>query len=84
MKPGGFYLKGSTANGFVFQFDSLKWMENGEAFNCLIQPRAKHGDPEIEWYPIITINESGGQSSGDLSMIRKENRCNQMNGTVKG
>ena len=36
IKAADFFLYGSAANGFVFQFNGLKWIENGEIYDCLI------------------------------------------------
>ena len=32
IKSADFFLYGSAANGFVFQFNGLKWIENGEIY----------------------------------------------------
>lgn len=78
LRTGDFFLYGSAAGGFVFQFNGLKWVENGEIYNCLIQPQFTHDNCLPTWIPIITYNDRDHSSSGRLSMIKKENRYNQM------
>ncbi|MCR5613231.1 hypothetical protein [Treponema sp.] len=74
IKPGDFYLRGNAANGYVFQFNGLKWIEDGEIYNCLIQPQIRFNDVLPIWVPVITYNDRNYSSSGRLSMIKKENR----------
>ena len=44
IKAGDFFLYGNAANGLVFQFNGLKWIENGEIYNCLIQPQIRFNE----------------------------------------
>lgn len=74
VKPGDFYLTGEAANGFVFTFMGLKWIQDGEIYTCLIQPQFRYGDPFERWYPVITVDDRTHSSSGCLDMIKKENR----------
>ena len=74
IKAGDFFLYGNAANGLVFQFNGLKWIENGEIYNCLIQPQIRFKDSLPAWIPVITYNDKNHLSSGRLSMIKKENR----------
>ncbi|MBQ0003378.1 MAG: hypothetical protein KBT21_07550 [Treponema sp.] len=74
IKTGDFYLYGSAAGGFVFQFNGLKWIEDGKIYNCLIQPQIRYKDCLPIWVPVITYNDRNHMSSGCLSMIKKENR----------
>ncbi len=74
IKPGDFYLFGSGANGLLFSFNGLKWVEDGRIYNCLIQPQIRHGNILPEWYPVITTDDRELSSSGILHMIKKENR----------
>ena len=74
IKPGDFYLRGAAANGLVFMISGLKWVEDGRIYTCLLQPRVNYGAVWPEWYPVITIDDREGCSSGDLSMIKRENR----------
>lgn len=72
---GDFYLQGTSSSGLTFQFKDLKWTRDGKIYNLLIQPQInfKNSIPSINWLPIIIYDENHF-SSGDLSMIRKENR----------
>ena len=72
---GDFYLQGTSSSGLTFQFKDLKWTRDGKIYNLLIQPQInfKNSIPSINWRPIITYDENHF-SSGDLTMIRKENR----------
>lgn len=72
---GDFYLQGTSSSGLTFQFKDLKWTRDGKIYNLLIHPQInfKNSIPSINWLPIITYDENHF-SSGDLSMIKKENR----------
>lgn len=73
--PGDFYWIGNaSANGYVFEFNGLRWIEDGEIYSCRIQPQILPNSIIPEWVPIISRNERTGSSSGVLSMIKKENR----------
>ena len=74
IKTGDFYLCGSGANGLLFTFNGLKWIENGKIYHCLIQPQIRHGNIMPKWYPVITVDDRTGSSSGNLHMIKRENR----------
>lgn len=74
IKPGDFYLYGSGANGLHFAFNGLKWIKDGTIYHCLIQPKIRHGNILPEWYPVITVDDREFFSSGNLDMIKKENR----------
>lgn len=70
-----FFLFGRSSTGLTFQFNGLQWKKDNKKYNLLFQPQVRfHNNfPDIEWFPIITYDEKHF-SSGDLSMIRKENR----------
>ncbi len=72
--PGDFYLKGTAANGLVFTFDGLRWIENGRIYSCLLQPLVYHEHILPVWKPVITFDDRDHTSSGRLSMLKKENR----------
>lgn len=72
LKPGDFYLDSIAANGPIFTFNGLRWKDRNRIYTCYIQPQVYHG-PIIEWYPVITMDQEY-LSSGDLSMIKRENR----------
>ncbi|MBE5847855.1 MAG: hypothetical protein E7300_09295 [Lachnospiraceae bacterium] len=74
IKPGDFYLVGHAANGPIFSFMGLKWIQDGDIFLVRIQPHVIAGDPIVQWYPVIVVNERTHSSCGCLDMIRKENR----------
>lgn len=74
LKPGDFYLEGSSSTGLTFQFNGLKWIKNGKIYICLIQPQSHKIAVSPSWIPIISVEEKCYLSSGDLSMIKKENR----------
>ena len=74
IRRGDFYLFGSGANGIVFTFEGLKWIEDNRIYICLIQPRIYANKFEPSWIPVITVDERSFQSSGNLTMIKKENR----------
>ena len=71
-----FFMNGRGPTGLMFQFRCLKWVRGNKAYNLLIQPqvRLSNSIPDIVWIPVITYTEEGHFSSGDLSMIKKENR----------
>ncbi len=73
IKPGDFYMCGLAANGLTFAFNGLKWLKDGRIYTILFQPYpGKVISPE--WYPVISVNDRDGRSSGNLSMVKKENR----------
>ena len=74
LNPEDFFMKGRGATGLMFQFKCLKWVKGNKEYNLLIQPQVRFSNniPDIVWIPVITC--TGHFSSGDLSMIRKENR----------
>ena len=74
IRRGDFYLFGSGANGLLFTFEGLKWVEDNRIYICLIQPRIYANKFEPSWIPVITVDERSFQSSGNLTMIKKENR----------
>lgn len=74
IRPGDFYLVGYAANGPIFSFMGLKWIQDGEIYLLRIQPHSIAGDPIVQWFPVITVNERTHSSSGCLDMIKKENR----------
>ncbi len=74
IKTGDFYLISDGANGLLFSFDGLKWVKDNRIYCCLIQPQIYGGDIMPTWYPVITYDDRSRSSSGDLSMIKKENR----------
>lgn len=79
LKPEDFYLFGRGTNGLLFQFNGLKWVDDdGEIYNCLIQPQVRLKSLFPKWYPVITYNDRDRSSSGILSMIKKENRYNKI------
>lgn len=72
--PGDFFLSMSSPSGVTFQFNGLTWKKNNKVYNLLFQPRIRfRNHTDIIWLPIITYDEEHF-SSGDLSMIKKENR----------
>ncbi|MCQ2583407.1 MAG: hypothetical protein MJ160_05835 [Treponema sp.] len=75
LHPGDFYLYKRSPSGETFQFNGLQWKKNNKIYNLLFQPQIRFHNhiPYIEWVPIITCDEEHF-SSGDLSMIKKENR----------
>lgn len=70
---GDLYLFGMSSGGPVFCFNGLKWVRDGRIYCCQIQPQNR-GDVLPEWIPVITFDDRTWTSSGDLSMICKENR----------
>ena len=74
LKTGDFYLYGSGANGLLFTFNGLKWVENNRIYSCLIQPKIRSKNYFPVWVPVISVDDRDHSSSGILSMIKKENR----------
>ena len=79
VKPGDFYLVGSDANGLLFTFSFLRWVENGIEYDALLQPHWNRGDAVPVWKVVITRmrmknGELSGASSGRIGMFKKENR----------
>ncbi len=70
---GDLYLFGFASGGPVFTFNGLKWVQDGRIFGVQIQSQIRR-DVLPEWFPVITYDDRCWSSSGDLSMIRKENR----------
>lgn len=82
LQPGDFFLFGTSSTGLTFQFKDLKWVRDKKIYSLLFTPQIRFYNhfPDIEWIPIITYDEEHF-SSGDLSMIKKENRFNNDNHT---
>ncbi len=78
IRNGDFYLCGQGSNGTFFTFNGLKLVEKhgdeDRIYTCLIQPTYKYGAYQPDWKPVITIDDRFHSSSGDLHMIKKENR----------
>ena len=74
VKAGDFYLRGYAANGPLFEFNGPKWVENGEIYRVLFQTWPLKNHPLAEFIPVITVDDRTKSSSGNLSMIKKENR----------
>lgn len=75
IKVGDFFLRGYAANGPTFEFNGLKWVDtDGEIYRVLFQTFQYRDDYVGEFYPVITVNDRTGSSSGRLYMIKKENR----------
>ena len=72
---GDFYLDSVAANGLLFTFNGLKWVDtDGTIYVCMIQPHQNKDIPWPVWEPVITVDDRTHSSSGQLQMIRKENR----------
>lgn len=82
LQQGDFFLFGTSSTGLTFQFKDLKWVRDKKIYSLLFTPQIRFHNhfPDIEWIPIITYDEEHF-SSGDLSMIKKENRLNNDNHT---
>ena len=76
LHPEDFFMNGRGPTGLMFQFKCLKRIRDNKVYNLLIQPQVRFSNsiPDIIWIPVITYTEEGHFSSGDLSMIKKENR----------
>ena len=79
IKPGDFFFSGTGTNGLLFEFNGLKWVENGEIYIVRIQPR-NTTDYFPKWYPYISVNERTLIHSENLKMIKKENRYHRLRG----
>lgn len=78
LRRGDFYLYGDSSSGLVFAFDGLKWVrredDKDRVYICLIAACNVNGCIAPVWEPVITVDDREHCSSGDLSMIKKENR----------
>ena len=74
VRQGDFYLFGAGANGLLFSFNGLKWVDDNRIYRCLIQPQVWGREVLPVWIPVISVDDRTFCSSGDLSMITKENR----------
>ena len=74
IRESDFFLFGRGVNGLLFTFNGLKWVEDGRIYRCLIQPQIRGNDLLPVWIPVISVDDRTFSSSGDLSMIKKENR----------
>ena len=74
IRQGDFYLFGAGVNGLLFSFDGLKWVDDNRIYRCLIQPQVWGREIFPVWIPVISVDDRTFSSSGDLSMIKKENR----------
>ncbi len=72
--PGDFYLHSVAANGLLFSFNGLRWIEDNIIYRCYLQAHIYGGHPFPMWHPVITLDERTYSSSGRLSMLTKENR----------
>lgn len=74
IRESDFFLFGRGVNGLLFTFNGLKWVEDGRIYRCLIQPQIRENELLPVWIPVISVDDRTFSSSGDLSMIKKENR----------
>ncbi len=77
--PGDFYLYGKCANGLGFTVNGLRWVEDGEIYHVILQPKIVFGAIAPRWEVTITVNDRDFSSSGRKHMIRKENRYTAAN-----
>lgn len=74
IKIGDFYLHGVGMGGELFTFNGLKWVDNNRIYYCLIQPQLRNNKLSVQWMPVGSVDDRDYRSSGNLSMIQKENR----------